>query len=241
MLSRDGWVKRVREVKDPTATRLREGDALVAVAAGHDARSPRALLEHGHASTCCASPTCPATTGYGEPVQSLLKFGDGERVVAARLSASRRRRGRERAPAGAARPRLAEEVAAPVSRRDRQGLRLPRHARSHRDHARRPAPGARRRRRRGRLGRVDRPGRWSSSRRRAARCCASRSTRSPSSSGPGRGVILMRPGSDDRDRRCAGARREGGVRGRQPGGRRAQARRWPTCPSAGAAARGSGS
>jgi len=27
----------------------------------------------------------PATTGYGEPVQSLLKFGDGERVAAARL------------------------------------------------------------------------------------------------------------------------------------------------------------
>src|SRR5262249_61189828 len=30
-------------------------------------------------------PDVPATTGYGEPVQSLLKFGDGERVVAARL------------------------------------------------------------------------------------------------------------------------------------------------------------
>jgi len=27
----------------------------------------------------------PATTGYGEPVQSLLKFGDGERVVATQL------------------------------------------------------------------------------------------------------------------------------------------------------------
>ena len=27
----------------------------------------------------------PATTGYGEPVQSLLKFGDGERVVRAQL------------------------------------------------------------------------------------------------------------------------------------------------------------
>src|SRR5881296_3678114 len=59
ILSRDGWLKRVREVKDPSSTRLREGDALVA--------------------------DVPATTGYGEPVQSLLKFGDGERVVAAQL------------------------------------------------------------------------------------------------------------------------------------------------------------
>src|SRR6266436_4807911 len=64
ILSRDGWLKRVREVKDPSSTRLREGDALAAVLPVTDV---------------------PATTGYGEPVQSLLKFGDGERVVAAQL------------------------------------------------------------------------------------------------------------------------------------------------------------
>src|SRR5436189_206636 len=34
ILSRDGWLKRVREVKDPSSTRLREGDALAAVAPG---------------------------------------------------------------------------------------------------------------------------------------------------------------------------------------------------------------
>src|SRR5207245_2143842 len=34
ILSRDGWLKRVREVKDPTSTRLREGDALAAVLPG---------------------------------------------------------------------------------------------------------------------------------------------------------------------------------------------------------------
>ena len=64
VLSRDGWIKRVREVKDPAATRLREGDALAARAAGDDARPARALLEPRARSTCCASPTCrrrPAT------------------------------------------------------------------------------------------------------------------------------------------------------------------------------------
>src|SRR2546428_428413 len=34
ILSRDGWLKRVREVKDPSSTRLREGDALAAVLPG---------------------------------------------------------------------------------------------------------------------------------------------------------------------------------------------------------------
>src|SRR5215813_4296700 len=34
VLSRDGWLKRVREVKDPSSTRLREGDALMAALPG---------------------------------------------------------------------------------------------------------------------------------------------------------------------------------------------------------------
>jgi len=69
LLSRDGWLKRVREVKDPSATRLREGDALAATGTMYVLRVA----------------DVPATTGYGEPVQSLLKFGDGEHVAAARL------------------------------------------------------------------------------------------------------------------------------------------------------------
>src|SRR5262249_32104751 len=84
LLSRDGWIKRQTQVKDPAATRLREGDALGAVRRG----PPRARLvlfsPHGSLSVLRVA-DLPATTGYGEPVQSLLKFGDGERVVAARL------------------------------------------------------------------------------------------------------------------------------------------------------------
>ena len=39
VLTRDGWVKRVREVKDLSATRLREGDAVLAVRAAARRRS----------------------------------------------------------------------------------------------------------------------------------------------------------------------------------------------------------
>jgi DNA gyrase subunit A len=84
VLSRDGWLKRVREVKDPSSTRLREGDALAAVLAG-TTRDHLVLYSSRGSVYVLRVADVPATTGYGEPVQSLLKFGDGERVVVARL------------------------------------------------------------------------------------------------------------------------------------------------------------
>jgi len=84
ILSRDGWLKRVREVKDPASTRLREGDAVFAVLPG-TTRDRLALFSSRGSLYVLRVADVPATTGYGEPVQKLLKFGDGERVVAARL------------------------------------------------------------------------------------------------------------------------------------------------------------
>ena len=84
ILSRDGWMKRVREMKDPASTRLREGDALFAVLAGNT-RDRIALFSSAGSLYVLKMNEVPATTGYGEPVQSLFKFGDGERVVAAFL------------------------------------------------------------------------------------------------------------------------------------------------------------
>jgi len=81
VLSRDGWIKRVRELKDPTSTRLREGDALFAVLTGNT-RDRLVLFSSAGTLYVLKLNDVPATTGYGEPVQSLLKFGDGERVVA---------------------------------------------------------------------------------------------------------------------------------------------------------------
>jgi len=84
LLSRDGWLKRVREVKDPAATRLREGDAVAAILTG-TTRDRLVLFSSRGTVYVLRVADVPATTGYGEPVQSLLKFGTGERVVVARL------------------------------------------------------------------------------------------------------------------------------------------------------------
>ena len=80
LLSRDGWVKRVREIKDLSTTRLRDGDSLLAVASGSTKELVVFFSNYGSAYVSRIV-DMPATTGYGEPVQKLFKFDDGEAVI----------------------------------------------------------------------------------------------------------------------------------------------------------------
>jgi DNA gyrase subunit A len=80
LFSRDGWVKRVREIKDPSTTRLREGDGLFRVLAGTTRDRIAVFSSFGGLYVLPVS-TLPSTTGYGEPIQSMAKFADNERVV----------------------------------------------------------------------------------------------------------------------------------------------------------------
>jgi DNA gyrase subunit A len=75
-------VKRQKEIKDISTTRLREGDAVLAVAAGSTKASVVFFTNFGVAYTTKIAEV-PASTGYGEPIQSLFKFKDGEKVVGA--------------------------------------------------------------------------------------------------------------------------------------------------------------
>jgi DNA gyrase subunit A len=82
ILSRDGWLKRVREVKDLSATRLRDGDAILAVVRA-STKEPVAIFSNAGSCYVLLAHDVPASTGYGEPVQKLFNFEDGERVVGA--------------------------------------------------------------------------------------------------------------------------------------------------------------
>ena len=82
LVSRDGWIKRQKEVRDVSTTRLREGDALLAAIAG-STRSTAVFFTNFGVAYSCRLIDVPASTGYGEPVQRLFKLKDGERVVAA--------------------------------------------------------------------------------------------------------------------------------------------------------------
>jgi DNA gyrase subunit A len=82
ILTRDGWMKRQKEVKDLATTRLREGDQVMAVLAG-STRATAVFFTNFGIAYSCRIVDVPASTGYGEPIQRLFKFRDGERVVGA--------------------------------------------------------------------------------------------------------------------------------------------------------------
>jgi DNA gyrase subunit A len=81
IVSRDGWVKRQKEVRDLSTTRLREGDAVLAVLPG-STRASVVLFSNFGAAYTSRIIDVPASTGYGEPVQKLFKLRDGERIIA---------------------------------------------------------------------------------------------------------------------------------------------------------------
>ncbi|HEU5059076.1 MAG TPA: DNA topoisomerase IV subunit A [Kofleriaceae bacterium] len=82
VVSRDGWIKRVRELKDPKSTRLREGDEVMAVLAGSTKENVVFFTNQGSAYVLRINDV-PPSTGYGDPAQKLFKFKDQERIVAA--------------------------------------------------------------------------------------------------------------------------------------------------------------
>src|SRR5258705_6648054 len=80
IVSRDGWVKRQKEVRDLSTTRLREGDSVLAVMQG-STRATVVLFSNFGVAYTARIIDVPASTGYGEPVQKLFKLKDGERIV----------------------------------------------------------------------------------------------------------------------------------------------------------------
>ncbi|HEX7601053.1 MAG TPA: DNA gyrase C-terminal beta-propeller domain-containing protein, partial [Polyangiaceae bacterium] len=81
ILSSQGWVKRAREIKDLSSTRLRDGDAVLGAVAG-STRASVAFFSNLGACYVCRIHDVPASTGYGDPVQKLFKLADGERMIA---------------------------------------------------------------------------------------------------------------------------------------------------------------
>ena len=82
IVSRDGWVKRQKELKDVAATRVREGDAVLAVLPG-STRATVVFFSNFGVAYSARIADIPASTGYGEPIQRFFKLKDGERIVGA--------------------------------------------------------------------------------------------------------------------------------------------------------------
>ncbi len=80
VLTRDGWIKRVREIKDPAQTRVREGDEVMALLAG-SLKANLVLFSNFGTAYVTRFNDIPASTGYGDPVQKLFKLDDQERMI----------------------------------------------------------------------------------------------------------------------------------------------------------------
>lgn len=80
IVSADGWLKRIRQTNDLSGTRLREGDSILAA---HPLTTLDSVVLFTNLGSLFVVKVAdfPASSGYGTPVQKLLKFKDGERIV----------------------------------------------------------------------------------------------------------------------------------------------------------------
>jgi DNA gyrase subunit A len=82
VLTRDGWIKRVGRLASVESTRVREGDAVVAVVPGSTLDHVVFFADDGTAYTLRMNQV-PASSGYGEPISKFFRLEDQVRVIAA--------------------------------------------------------------------------------------------------------------------------------------------------------------
>jgi len=80
IISRSGWARRMKSVSSPESLRFKEGDSLLAWLPMNTRNYVAFFTSVGKVYVIRAY-DITATTGFGDPVQSIFKFGDGERIV----------------------------------------------------------------------------------------------------------------------------------------------------------------
>ncbi len=80
VVTREGWVKRIGNLKTIETTRVREGDSVLTVCPASTLESVVFFASDGVAFTLPVQ-DIPASTGYGDPLGKFVKLGDGVRVV----------------------------------------------------------------------------------------------------------------------------------------------------------------
>jgi DNA gyrase subunit A len=80
VVTRDGWIKRVGRLASVETTRVREGDAVIAVIPGSTLEHVVFFADDGTAYTMRINEV-PASSGYGEPITKFFKLDDSVRIV----------------------------------------------------------------------------------------------------------------------------------------------------------------
>jgi DNA gyrase subunit A len=82
VLTRDGWIKRVGRLTSVESTRVRDGDAVVAVVPASTLDNVVFFADDGTAYTMRVNEV-PATHGHGEPITKYFKMADQVKVITA--------------------------------------------------------------------------------------------------------------------------------------------------------------
>jgi DNA gyrase subunit A len=80
VLTRDGWIKRVGRLASVEGTRVREGDAVIAVVPANTLDHVVFFADDGTAYTMRVNEV-PASSGYGEPISKFFKLDDQVRII----------------------------------------------------------------------------------------------------------------------------------------------------------------
>ena len=81
VLSRNGWLRKTKNLSDPAYLKFKEKDGLLGIVRTNT-RDLAAIFTSAGMVYIHKVFNLPYTRGgFGEPVQNLFKFGDGERVI----------------------------------------------------------------------------------------------------------------------------------------------------------------
>lgn len=80
IVTADGWLKRIRQNNELSSTRLREGDRILKALPLSTVDSVAFFTNLGTLYVLRVA-DFPSSSGYGDPVQKILKFKDGELIV----------------------------------------------------------------------------------------------------------------------------------------------------------------
>ena len=81
IVTADGWIKRIRQNNELSSTRLREGDSIVRAHPLNTVDWVVFFTNLGSVYSLRVS-DFPSSSGYGDPIQKVLKFKDGEQIAA---------------------------------------------------------------------------------------------------------------------------------------------------------------
>lgn len=84
VVTRDGWVKRIRSTNDPYSSRIREGDEIVSVLSANTRQLIGFISTKGNLFATKVI-DIPYSTGYGDPIQKIFKFSDGEQIACSHI------------------------------------------------------------------------------------------------------------------------------------------------------------